>query len=414
MLFGSVVSASAAALPPNIQPVNTGWISNSDIANAYHVVSYTYISSSNGPLQNILKPTWEIDYDTASAKYSIPFVSDQITNCYTSIVELDRLMSFDMDYLYYFGLWVRLRYGAKYPLPFKSLTITPIYYTADMGGRQADIMHSITLDKTFTSDFNEYTKDTIYEFNKDEYYIPFNPAWLPDGYLLSGFSFSWDFEPSYMPPSVTFMYSGIDFYQYSQNGELAEIIESQTQEITGVIADSTNQLVDQINSQTQEIQDSIDHQTEEIQDSIAQQTEEQKGMFERLGDRISGFFDKLLEGIKSFFIPEDGYFSQYFADWDAWMVDHFGALYYPFDLVLDILNRFLNLEVPDTPSITFPAIQVGETTLLESQTYTFFADDSLPALATLYQTYRVVVTMIFVVALANLAWKKLNEIMGGG
>ena len=142
------------------------------------------------------------------------------------------------------------------------------------------------------------------------------------------------------------------------------------------------------------------------------------GFFTQLGDRISGFFDNLLtgilDGLKSLFIPDNQYFTDYFNQWDEWMTDHFGALYYPIDLILEILDSLWNLEVPENPSITFPALQVGDVTLLEAQEYTFLGDDALPALKTLYESYRVIVIVIFVFALSNLARRKLNSIMGGG
>lgn len=183
----------------------------------------------------------------------------------------------------------------------------------------------------------------------------------------------------------------------------------------------------------QAVADAIDKQTEEIKDAVEEQTEEHRNMFERLGDRISGFFSDLtnsikgffddlltgiLDGIKKLFIPEDGYFTEYFAAWDLWMTDHFGALYYPFDLMLDILNRFLTLEVPERPTITFPAIQVGQYKLSEPVTVdlinAFAGDGWFQDLSSLYEMYKVVVVVVFVFALANLARKKLNSIMGGG
>lgn len=190
---------------------------------------------------------------------------------------------------------------------------------------------------------------------------------------------------------------------------------------------------------SQAIADSIDQQTEELKDSIDNQTEEHRNMFQRLGDRISGFFTDLtssikgffddlltgiLDGIKKLFVPEEGYFTEYFAAWDQWMNDHFGALYYPFDLMLDVLNRFLTLEVPEKPVITFPSIHfripgqgiVKLTDAVEFNIYTAYTANGVfgGSFGALYRSYQVIVTAIFVFSLANLARKKLNSIMGGG
>ncbi len=203
-------------------------------------------------------------------------------------------------------------------------------------------------------------------------------------------------------------------------------------------------VVDSIDKQTEEITGSIQDQTDQITDSLEQQTEKQKGFFAELGDRISGFFSSLtsslggfftslgdriggffdnflsgiLDGLKNLFVPNNEYFTEYFDQWDTWMTEHFGALYYPFDLMLDMLNRFLTLDVPDRPTITFPAIEVMGyklTDAVEVDIRTAFAGDGwFHELFNLYDLYQTVVTVIFVFGLANLARRKLNSIMGGG
>lgn len=143
-----------------------------------------------------------------------------------------------------------------------------------------------------------------------------------------------------------------------------------------------------------------------IGDKIDDQTEQQKGFFQ-------GLLDGILNGIKSFFIPSGDFFTQYFDDWNTWMSDHFGILYYPLDLFIDLCNRLLHLSVPDDPTITFPALQVGDTTLLAAQTYTFDFS-GLPSVDNLHNIYLTVVDVIVVIWLVNLAKNKLNEIMSGG
>jgi hypothetical protein len=144
---------------------------------------------------------------------------------------------------------------------------------------------------------------------------------------------------------------------------------------------------------------------DKIGNKIDQQTEEQKNMFQRL-------LDGILNGLKSLFIPSDDFFQNYLSEMNQWLSDHFGALYYPIDLFIDVCGRLLNLEVPEIPSITLPAFQVGETVLLPAQTYSFDMS-ALPALGEIHSFYLTVVDVIIALWLCGLAAVKLKSIMGG-
>lgn len=168
------------------------------------------------------------------------------------------------------------------------------------------------------------------------------------------------------------------------------------------------------------LEDAVDQKVNDAKNEILQQQEQLKDQVienqdkntEKIGGFFQGLLDGLLNGIKSFFIPDASYFTEFFDDWNTWFAEHFGILYYPFDFFIDICNRFINLEVPEHPSITFPAIQVGETVLLESQQFDF-GMDSLPALKNLHTTYLYVVDVIIAFWLINFARVKINEIMSG-
>lgn len=142
-----------------------------------------------------------------------------------------------------------------------------------------------------------------------------------------------------------------------------------------------------------------------VGDKIDEQIQEQKNMFQRL-------LDGILNGLKNLFIPSDDFFQNYLSEMNQWLSDHFGALYYPIDLFIDVCGRLLNLEVPENPSITLPAFQVGETVLLPAQTYSFDMS-ALPALGEIHSFYLTVVDVIIALWLCGLAAVKLKSIMGG-
>lgn len=156
------------------------------------------------------------------------------------------------------------------------------------------------------------------------------------------------------------------------------------------IIDSTSQLQDSINSQTQTITDATEQQT----------------------SAIGGFFENLLNGIMSLFIPSTEYFTQFFNDFNTWMEEHFGALYYPIALIVDVLQRLAALPVDQQPSITLPGVTIQGQKLWDETTYKFDFSDGL-GLNTIYQLYLTVVDCIIAIGLVNLAKRKMEEIQKG-
>lgn len=159
--------------------------------------------------------------------------------------------------------------------------------------------------------------------------------------------------------------------------------------------------VEAIGDAADRVQGSIDSQTDQLIQGQQEQT-----------SAIGGFFQSLLNGIMSLFIPSQAYFDTFFSDLNSWMSDHFGALYYPISLIVDIGNRLVNLPVGDQPSITLPGVEIQGQKLWDTTTYTFDFSDGL-GLGTIYQLYLTVVDCIIAIALVNLAKHKMEQIQRG-
>lgn len=193
-------------------------------------------------------------------------------------------------------------------------------------------------------------------------------------------------------------------------------IEDSTNEIKGEIQEGTNQIVGEIQDSTDEITGEIQEGTDQITDKIDEQTEKQKGFFENL-------LDGIINGLKALFIPGDvvdpetgeevSYFSMYFDDWNTWMEDHFGVLYFPFQVFFDLLDKIVNFTPPENPSITFPGLSIMGQSLLKPIHYDF-AVIPIPWLQGVHDLYLFAVDAIIGFWLVRLAYKKLQEIMGGG
>jgi len=140
-----------------------------------------------------------------------------------------------------------------------------------------------------------------------------------------------------------------------------------------------------------------------VVDAIDKQTEEQKGMFAKLFENISNFFLGL-------FIPENGFFDNFFQELNTWFGDRFGFLYYPFEVIIEILGRFTNFTPPSVPQITIPQIELDGQEYIPTQTYAF---DFLATgiWHTIHQFYLAFMDCLIAFGLLNLASKKLNEVM---
>lgn len=131
---------------------------------------------------------------------------------------------------------------------------------------------------------------------------------------------------------------------------------------------------DKINEQT----GAIKEQTEVIKE----QTEVNKNIFERLGDLVSFlnpfsenfFVYKLIELlgnlIKDLFVPSDEFLSQWFTDISDYFEDAFGILYYPVDLVIQVLGRFSDISGQE-PVISFGNFTLFGAVLVPSFSYNF-------------------------------------------
>ena len=172
-------------------------------------------------------------------------------------------------------------------------------------------------------------------------------------------------------------------------------------------------IIDNQNQNTEEIKNQIQNSASQLQDSISSQTQTITDATEQQTSAIGGFFGNLLNGIISLFVPSQEYFSGFFSEFNDWMEEHFGALYYPISLIVDILQRLAALPVGQQPSITLPGVTIQGQKLWDSTTYTFDFSDGL-GLSTIYQLYLTVVDCLLAFALVNLARHKMEQIQRGG
>ena len=122
--------------------------------------------------------------------------------------------------------------------------------------------------------------------------------------------------------------------------------------------------------------------------------------------------DLLIEALKNLFIPGDEFFSNYFNELKEWFSNRFGFLAYPLDLILDILNRILNINFTE-PAFNIPEIKepITNTNLISATNFNFNTLLENETLKTVHDTYLILVDAVIIFALVNLAKSKFEEVM---
>lgn len=169
-------------------------------------------------------------------------------------------------------------------------------------------------------------------------------------------------------------------------------------------------------------QDKLDEQTGAIKDqteAIKEQTETNKNIFERLGEMLNflnpfskDFFvykliELLIEAIKSLIIPSDDFFSNYFTNLKQWFSDRLGFLFYPFELILNILDKIININFSE-PVLNIPDMNEPFTGNKLISAITFNLNDLLnnTIFNTVHEIYFVGVDALIIIGLVNLAKRK--------
>lgn len=176
---------------------------------------------------------------------------------------------------------------------------------------------------------------------------------------------------------------------------------------------------DETNSRLDDQNKKLDEQNEKLDE----QNKTSKGIWDTIKEVLSyinpfseNFFvykliSLLIDAIKSLFIPSDDFFSNYFTNLKDWFSDRLGFLFYPFELIMDILDKIVNINFND-PVIHIPDINEPFTNnkLISATTFDFNSLLSNSILKNIHDIYLVGVDVVIVIALVNLAKRKWEEV----
>ncbi len=196
-----------------------------------------------------------------------------------------------------------------------------------------------------------------------------------------------------------------DDYTITISGLTVEDQQLNSDKITQEKLDQTNEKLDETNKKL----DETNKNTKGIWDSLM-------SIFDLLNPFSPNFFvykliELLVEAIKSLFLPGDGFFDNYFTELKEWFSDRLGFLFYPFELILDILDKILHINFSE-PIFNIPDINepFTNTKLITATTYNLNSLLENGTFKTIHDFYLIGVDAIIVFGLVNLAKRKWEEV----
>lgn len=167
---------------------------------------------------------------------------------------------------------------------------------------------------------------------------------------------------------------------------------------------------EEIKQEISSVNNSLTSESENFEDSSC-------GVICKLGKIPGKIIDGLLDGLKSLFIPEDGYFESWFNDLKAFFEKKLGFLATPFTIVIDFINKYLELDSANDIIINIPNITVPnfEDHIIIEKTTLNWSDllKSKESLNSLWQLYLAFVDVFLILNFIGLCDTKYNRIFGG-
>lgn len=125
----------------------------------------------------------------------------------------------------------------------------------------------------------------------------------------------------------------------------------------------------------------------------------------------------LVDAIKSIFIPHDGFFQEWLDDLNKYFGETFGILYYPFQVLIDFLNRVGTLNDTGTAIIHIPEFNLNfmgySAKVIPAYDFDFNSILVNDTYKNIHNIYLTVIDVILWLGLIYLVKKLSHSIFGG-
>lgn len=191
--------------------------------------------------------------------------------------------------------------------------------------------------------------------------------------------------------------------QVEQGDSIIELIKNTIQTISSQLESFWNQLAGEFtnlyNKMNQQHAEKL-QSDQDTRDTITEESEKSRNFI----------VDGIINGLKSLFIPSDDYFKAWFDDMYAFFNDRFGFLMFPVDLLVQMVNLYLNAD-SSFVGVPFPEFKwIDGTVVIPAQNvqFTFLETDWGKGIQ---QKLYFVGNIIMIGALLSLMHRKFEEVL---
>lgn len=214
---------------------------------------------------------------------------------------------------------------------------------------------------------------------------------------------------SYTSDNATHDIANNTAQQVEQGDTIIELIKNTIQTISSQLTAFWNQLAGEFtnlyNKMTQQHSEQLQADRDNTDDIIAADDANTN----KVTTAIESHGNFIIEGLKKLFIPSDEYFKAYFDDLYSWFSERFGFLSFPIDLLLEVIDIFVNSSQTDCV-LVLPSFSIMDNLLWPEMSFnlTEFLDTNFSFVVVAIKT---VTSIYLVMAFVQLCEEKWNEVM---
>lgn len=264
----------------------------------------------------------------------------------------------------------------------------------------------------------DYSYDTTLQIDSSVTRLTFISKFKPPAPLPYGGYFSVSFtrlnnasDVGFSPPSYT---TSDDINQNiadntSQMVEKQDTIIDQIMDVTQTISSQLTAFWNQLAGEFTNLYNKMNQQHQESMDKVDDQIDNDNANTDKVTTAIEAHGNFIIEGLKKLFIPSDEYFKAYFDDLYSWFSERFGFLSFPIDLLLEVIDIFVNSSQTDCV-LVLPSFTIMENLLWPEMSFnlTVFLNTNFSFVVVAIKT---VTSIYLVMAFVQLCEEKWNEVM---
>ena len=190
-----------------------------------------------------------------------------------------------------------------------------------------------------------------------------------------------------------------------QGDTIIELIKNTIQTISSQLTAFWNQLAGEFTN----LYNKMNQQHLESMDKVDEQIDNDNTNTDKVTTAIESHGNFIIEGLKKLFIPSDEYFKAYFDDLYSWFSERFGFLSFPIDLLLEVIDIFVNSSQTDCV-LVLPSFTIMDNLLWPEMSFnlTEFLNTNFSFVVVAIKT---VTSIYLVMAFVQLCEEKWNEVM---